>query len=57
MNTYFTLAIVISVAAGMLIAWGLMSLVAYLRCEKRELKEPFKPHERKQGLTRKLKEM
>lgn len=57
MDTYFTLAIVISVGAGMLIAWGLISLVACLRGKKREAKEPFKPHEAKRRTTRKLKEM
>jgi hypothetical protein len=52
------LAIVLSVGAIVLIAWGVIALFKHSRENiLREVKEPSKPHEEKTKMYRKLKEL
>jgi hypothetical protein len=52
------LAIVLSVGAVVLIAWGILSLFKHSRENiLREVKEPSKPHEANPKLYRRLKEL
>lgn len=52
------LAIVLSVGAIALIAWGVIALFKHSRENiLREVKEPSKPHEAKSRTYRRLKEM
>jgi len=57
MDTYFTIGIVLSIVASVMLAWGLSALIKHLRGHKRESKEPSPTYEENPKTCRKLKEL